>query len=371
MRDIPEIVIVGAGIGGCIAAIALAPYYRVMLIDKYAAPQAKVGECLAPAASRILHKLGLSSLLEQGHLQSHGILSYWGSNEPSIADNLPNPDGLGWHLDRQLFETQLREAAKQRGVKCVWPAQLIDAAKTTSGWTVQIQTAEAYMCINPMLLIDATGRQSALARVLGAERHSDDRLISLWLTALVTVQKQLSVLSHTERGWWYSAPLPTLPDVAMTGAAANVPYLNLGPSIAKPRLFAWQVMAPEFDKTVAHCPQAFLEAASLVPGFSTLVDQVVPGSATLHGIVAANSARLEQVAGAGWFAIGDAALCFDPLSSQGMFNAMATAMQLADLLIEYGLSDPQTTPAYQQQLDNIWRHYLRHRQFYYGLAVQA
>lgn len=55
-------------------------------------------------------------------------------------------------------------------------------------------------------------------------------------------------------------------------------------------------------------------------------------------MVATNSSKLEQGSGEGWFAIGDAAFSFDPLCSQGIFNAMATAMQLADLLIELELN---------------------------------
>ena len=54
-----------------------------------------------------------------------------------------------------------------------------------------------------------------------------------------------------------------------------------------------------------------------------------------QGTVAANSTKLEQVAGCQWAALVDAALSFDPLSSQGMFNAMANVLQLKELMIKF------------------------------------
>ncbi len=44
-----DIVIVGAGIAGCIAALALHPHYQVIVVDKLATAKDKVGECLPPA----------------------------------------------------------------------------------------------------------------------------------------------------------------------------------------------------------------------------------------------------------------------------------------------------------------------------------
>lgn len=97
------------------------------------------------------------------------------------------------------------------------------------------------------------------------------------------------------------------------------------------------------------------------------MQQIILGTETLHGVVAANSAKLEQGCGESWFAIGDATLSFDPLSSQGIFNAMATAMQLAALLMEYDLRHKDTAALYQAQLDSIWQHYLTHKNHYYAL----
>jgi hypothetical protein len=59
---------------------------------------------------------------------------------------------------------------------------------------------------------------------------------------------------------------------------------------------------------------------------------------TLHR-VDASACILSQAAGNGWIAIGDAATSFDPISSQGLFNALSSALAAAGLLLsEEGLN---------------------------------
>ena len=41
----------------------------------------------------------------------------------------------------------------------------------------------------------------------------------------------------------------------------------------------------------------------------------------------AQTARLDRVGGAGWAAVGDAAISFDPLSSQGILTALFTGLR--------------------------------------------
>lgn len=359
-----QIVILGAGIGGCIAALALAPFYSVLLVDQHTEPEARTGECLAPAAGRILHKLGLTGLLADGHIGSHGLLSYWGTQTPTLIDQLANPDGHGWHLDRQLFEQQLRDLVMQRAVRCLWPAYFSHSVQQPDGWLLQLKHNNELLQVQSQLVIDATGRHSRFARSLGISRQNLDQQLSVWLTALVKVRKHISVLSSVPEGWWYSAPLPKLPGVAALQADAEQ-------AEGQARLFAFQMQPGQFDKRLSQSSAAFLQAAAQASGFGTLVQQIIPGTETLHGVVAANSSKLERCCGDGWFAVGDAAMSFDPLSSQGIFNAMATAMQLADLLTEHGLLHNDTPALYQAQLDSIWQQYLTHKKHYYAAVKET
>ena len=49
-------------------------------------------------------------------------------------------------------------------------------------------------------------------------------------------------------------------------------------------------------------------------------------------VVAANSSRLDCVSGRGWLAVGDAAMAFDPLSSQGLVQALASGIRAGEAL---------------------------------------
>ncbi|TMO79052.1 NAD(P)/FAD-dependent oxidoreductase [Pseudoalteromonas aurantia] len=350
-----QVVIIGSGIGGCIAALALAPYYSVTLIDKDAEPQNKVGESLAPAAIRILKQLNLQHLLsDPRHIVSQGTLSYWGSDEPTLIDNLKNPDGFGWHLDRAYFEKQLREACYTANIHTIWPAQLVDSTKTSHGWKVTYQhNAHAYQLISD-IVIDASGRHCVFARQQGIARHQFDKLMSIGFTANLNITKNVAVISHTDDSWWYSAPL-------------HQNDLNAGIYQQK-RIFSWYAEPHIIKAAQIHTPQVLLQRAQHVTGLGALISQLDHSSATLHPMLAANSSKLESCSGNAWFAIGDSAISFDPLSSQGMFNAMASAMQLSELLINNGLTHTDNRHIYQQQVDKIWQSYLAHRALYYKMV---
>jgi flavin-dependent dehydrogenase len=82
---------------------------------------------------------------------------------------------------------------------------------------------------------------------------------------------------------------------------------------------------------------------------------------------AAHSARLDSFAGEGWLAIGDAALAFDPLSSQGMLTALYTGLE-AGLTLDAQLSgDADATTRYCQRLTSIYEAYMRNLSGYYSL----
>ncbi len=350
-----DIAIVGAGVGGCIAALALAPHYSVALIDQEVRPQLRVGECLAPATTRIFKKLDLMSLYNSDHhIVSHGMISYWGSHTPQILDNLRNPDGLGLHINRQWLESSLRDIAKQRGVHCYWGKRLHSSNSNDNEWQLNLESTDQHRAsvkLKAHIVIDAAGRRSPFTHQRGITRTILDKLVSCWLCFNVTDAQPLGVICPEEHGWWYSAPMPANTE---TGKEQNRRILSL------------QTDSDLLDSTVTKSPDKLIELANNLTGLKDALGNIETRSISLQSTVAANSSRLNQCAGAGWFAIGDSAISLDPLSSQGMFNAMASAMQLSDLLIERGIDNPQNIKDYTQQIDRIWQHYVRHKTHYYS-----
>ncbi len=348
-----QIAVIGAGIGGCIAALALSRHFDVVLIDQHTECPARIGECLPPAAGRILRELGLLEAFTRHqalHLPCHGIRSHWGSDACVMNDNLRNPDGPGWQLDRAGFENWLRQHVMASNVRCLWPARPVAVQQGRDGWLLQLhgETAESRSAVPCHFVIDASGRRSFFAAMLGIRRLALDKQVAIWASLACECDDRMATLSACEYGWWYSARLPGQRRVLALQTDADL--LRHGLHLDDKRFF--QMARTQKDI-------AGLLAASPAPQKQW----------QLHGKTSANTTRLKQVAGFRWAAIGDAACSFNPLSSQGMFNAMATAMQLAEQLVDTGLNHPEALTAlshtHSAQITSVWQRYLEHHRHYY------
>ena len=351
-----DILIIGGGIAGCIAAISLVDTYNVVLIDKLNEPNERIGESLAPAAQRVLKQLdliqGMDDVIfhdEPLYFKSMGIKSYWGSEQLHIVDHLSNPDGSGFNLNRKAFEVYLRAAAIKRGVECIWPAKLDSHAYEDLHWHIiaKDDKRKTYN-ISAQFVIDATGRQSHFVRKLGIKRHYIDKLMACWITMPDHQQNKMSVISACENGWWYSAVVPN-----------------------NKRVLAFHTDSDLMDRNTIQSNDSFVALAQSNQVISAILEKS-GNDIELQGIVAANSSCSQQVTGQQWAALGDAAISFDPLSSQGMFNAMASALQLKSLIRQFDIVDKldkkkmqQFETAYTQQINHIWLHYLNHKSIFY------
>lgn len=339
-----DITIVGAGVAGCTAAIALAPAYKVILIDKHAEPTERIGESLPPTARRVLKRLGLASDFEgQSHLVSQGMQSCWGGEQLQVNDSLRNPDGSGWHLDRTAFENFLRTTAQRRGALPLWPTRIAASELASDCWQLTTDTGER---IQSRWVIDASGRAASFARGQGARKIVVDHLAACWTAVPDRGTSGFGQIAAVENGWWYSAPVP-----------------------GNKRIISFQTDSDLLDAKIRNSAADFFEFARQTPIIAKVLHDAdahrlrEPQSLENQtiNVVSASSTRLERVVGTQWLALGDAALSFDPLSSQGMFHAMASALQMADLF----LNRQSLRDVYPSQIERVWLHYLEHRRIFY------
>lgn len=341
-----DVLIVGAGPAGATAALNLAPYHCVLLVESQAEPLQRIGESLAPAARRVLVDMGLwEDFLLQGHAPNHGTLSYWGNDgNPAYLDFLRDLDGAGWHLERMHFESWLRKHAQLRGANLITSARVKGIGATRDGWEARVCGGNGPLLVHAKAVIDATGRGSNIARNFGATRHRGDKLICTWLYG--TDRRIASELSHVEaeeNGWWYSAPLPN-----------------------RRRVLAFHSDADLDVSKVARRTGWLPEKASHLPGLRDVLEttQFMPNCDVRF--TAAHSSVTDPPSGQGWLAVGDASLAFDPLSAQGLFHSLYTGLLGAEACHRGLNGDSNAWAGYANEISLIATAYRKHLQQWYG-----
>ncbi|MDN2700428.1 tryptophan 7-halogenase [Janthinobacterium sp. SUN100] len=340
-----DVLVVGAGPAGATAALNLAGRHRVLLVDRLAAPLARIGESLPPAAARLLQDMGLlDAFLRQGHAPYHGNRAWWNG---AWAEHhfLSDPDGHGWHLERGTFDLWLRDEARQRGAALLASARVADIAPDDGGWRVRLETRHGPCDAAARIVIDATGRSARLARKAGAQRRHSDRLVSIWQYGheRTPSARGFAHIEACEYGWWYSAPLP-----------------------GQRRVLALHTDADLLGNTSLRDAGWLEAAARRLPATRELLEQQGYGADTPALATPAHTAALDAAAGPGWFAAGDAALSFDPLSSQGIFNALYTGLAAAEAADRTLQGDTTACQQYNAELAAIGAAYGRHLAYCYG-----
>jgi len=343
-----DVLVVGAGPAGAVAALDLAPRRRVLIVERDTRTKERIGESLAPAARALLADLGLLAAFEQEqHPPCYGNRAAWGSDEPLETDFLRDPHGHGWHLDRGRFDLWLRNEAAKRGAVLMAPAHITALRPGNDGWHVIVAGAGA---ISARVVIDAGGRAASIARHLGARRNVQDRLTCSWTHGRAGASPTgagLTFIQAEEGGWWYSAPLSNDRRVLAFHADADL----MDPDLHEPaRLHAFALRCGGDLASI-------LNACDFAPNGAC-------------GVTAAHSAILEPASGIreglGWLAAGDAAISFDPLSAQGIFNALYTGVAASRAAAAHLSGDTLALPRYQQRICDIHAAYRKHLAHWYA-----
>lgn len=325
--------VLGGGPAGAAAAIALARAgVRTVVVHRDEGEGFRVGEGLPPTARPLLRDLGVIDRFDAGgHLPSYGNESAWGSPALMSTDFIRHRHGYGWHLDRPAFDAMLRDAAACNGADIIACERVATAERDDHGWTITLAGADK---IRARFVIDATGRSSWLARRAGAVRVDDDALMA-YVAVIETTRDDtdsLTLIEATESGWWYTALLPH-----------------------GRRVVVFHTDADLLDRDFA----SLLRETKHIRGRSGIVDSA-------PFVRRANGARLNRFFGDGWAAAGDAAVSFDPLSSQGIMTALYCGLRVGDAAAAALGGDRTALDAYAATLEAIHTAHRRQHETVYA-----
>jgi flavin-dependent dehydrogenase len=325
-----DVIVVGAGPAGAASAIVLKQAgLSVCLLDEVDEQARRVGESLPGAVLRSLRRLGIGHLGDLlGDHEYHACVanvSAWGHDAWSRQEAMANPEGGGWHVLRHRFDSALRRYAVSLGIDHI-PEKLgtLHPGDPSAPIVVSTRSGGAIQLLKARFVVDATGRLAAVGRSLGSirKRLSDQCAAVAWVRHPVEDVDQTTRLKSVPDGWWYTARLPQgMRVIAYHGLSSDV----------VPR---------------TQCAELFFKSghsASLLPyrlSPDELLQPIKGADAGVH--------LGEPLGGPNWIAVGDAALSFDPLSSQGILFALYSGIRGAETVI-HCLARPDSTDRFQSE----------------------
>lgn len=318
----------------------------VALVDQPPEGKRKVGESLPGAVLRLLKKLGINGIADllppEQYKKCLANASSWGHEDWIYQSGVQNPEGGGYHINRAAFDQALLQRARAAGVAVY--ADKADAVVRLPdpGFSIRLQDS-AQNLLQAQWLIDATGRKLAIGRKLGLKRQrADEQMAAVhWVNAPAQDADYATRIKSVPDGWWYTSLLPD-----------------------QSRVIGFQGL----PDTVSHLykqPEAFFEqfnAAQILP-YPLHPQDSLEHIATEAGLAKTDTATTSQL-----LCVGDAALSFDPLSSQGIFFALYSGIKAAETVIR-SLADATAAPAalaaYQAAVQRVFEENRKSLAYFY------
>jgi flavin-dependent dehydrogenase len=327
-----EICVVGGGPAGSVIALRLAELgHDVCVFEKAAFPRPHVGESLTPGVLPLLEMIGLRERVEEaGFLRPSRAFVDWGNE---IRHDMPSPGPAGFQVDRGRFDKLLLDGAAEAGVRVLQPAAAQKPVhQAPNGWRIKANWNGQATHIDAKFLVQASGRLSLLP---GRKRKCGQPTIALYAywngEAFEGPETRIEA---GRRQWYWGAPLPD-------GSFNATVFVDPG-----------------------HCRT---HGRRLENVYFTLLDESRLLRSCLHVPIIrqpkacdATCYAAEDVVGEDWIRVGEASFSIDPLSSQGVQEALVTALQgsavVHTMLARSGDADAAIQFYRQRQAEHVERH---------------
>lgn len=347
-----NVCVIGSGSAAFSAAITLAEKGIKTVLLKQGQEQATkkyFGETLSQNITSSLFDIGMQDSFQNIFMSTiENSISSWGTASIDKKSNLLHPAGFGWIFKREEFENSLCKRLNETKAKII-SSDIISISKKINNWIINIDTDFDKVSISSDFIIIAVGRDKLNSFPL-PRKTSVDKLVSCIVSFKEPnnhFDKSIYVDS-SKNGWFYS--------IMNDSGNRIINYFTDG-----------DLLGSKNEK--GHIEFLKSEIKSL-PSLSDVVSLSGFNKIHFYKVVSANTTFRTSLFQERILVCGDAAQTYDPLSSQGITNALKDGISLGSAISDYYNGNENSFKEYETGRRNNFVEYLKNRHRIYSNEVR-
>ena len=308
-----DVVIIGAGPSGAVAAALLRTAGRtVLVLERQHFPRFSIGESLLPQSMAYLEEAGmLQAVVEAGFQHKNGAHFIYRDQSSSFDFRDKHSQGWGttYQVERAVFDDLLIRCAAEQGAEVRF-GHTVQAVQTGATPELEVidESGNTYR-VQARFILDASGFGRVLPRLLNLEAPTRMPTRAALFThvrdgipAGVTDRNKICVATHPEHRdvWFWMIPLAG--GRSSVGCVADANFLDVPEGERDAKLRALIQQEPTLKTLIGQAP--FLMPVRHIGGYS---------------------ANVERLHGPGYALLGNAGEFLDPVFSSGVTIALRSA----------------------------------------------
>jgi flavin-dependent dehydrogenase len=316
-----EVLIIGAGPAGALAAALLARQRReVLVLERQQFPRFSIGESLLPQSMAYLEQAGMLAAVQEGNFQLKNGAAFTRGEQFTEFD-FSDKHSAGWcttyQVERARFDQLLAMEAARQGATVHHRHEIVavDVTGPRPQAIVKDPSGEEYL-VEAAFILDASGFGRVLPRLLQLESpsgfpvrasiftHVEDRIAACEFDR----NKILIAVHPAHRDVWYWL-IPFSAGRASVGVVAEADFFSRSPASLTDRLQALVGAEPRLSRLLRNAR------------WDTPVRQIT-----------GYAANVKSLHGRGFVLLGNAGEFLDPVFSSGVTIAFKSASLAVELL---------------------------------------